>query len=135
MLIWGQEYSVNNIILDDQHKKLFMILNKIASVIQQGTSHIFYPLVIELESYTIFHFSMEENEMEEAGFPGLADHCKEHQKFKAELAKFKEKAFDLDAKALMEMHEYLNDWIKNHILVQDKKYVPYITKAKNEDDY
>lgn len=133
MLIWGREYSVNNSILDDQHKKLFMILNKITDVIQQGASRIFYPLIIELESYTIFHFSMEENEMEESGFPGIEEHCKEHQKFKAELAKFKGNAFDLDAKALMEIHDYLNSWIKNHILVQDKKYAPYLAKAKNED--
>jgi hemerythrin len=132
MLVWSQEYSVNNSILDDQHKKLFMILNKISDIVQQGAGNIFYPLAIELESYTIFHFSMEEHELEEANFPNLESHRQEHQKFKDKISELKEKAFGLDTKSLLEIHAYLKNWIKNHIMVLDKQYVPYLEAAKGQ---
>lgn len=123
---WTPEYSVNNDILDDQHKKLFRIFGKLSGALKSGQIGISVPLGIELETYTLFHFNAEEHEMEKQKYPQLDQHRKEHEKFKEYLREFKDKTAAHDAGALKELEDFLENWFKKHVLVFDKKYVSYL---------
>ena len=44
----------------------------------------------ELSTYTLTHFRAEEEVLRKAGYPGLAAHQVEHQKFIAQVSQFAE---------------------------------------------
>ena len=129
MPTWTPEYSVNNSTLDDQHKKLFMILGRLSEAVQQRAGAMITPILVELEAYTIFHFSFEEHELEKVQYPDLDNHKKEHEKFRKKLKEFKGQLLSRDQQALKNIEDYLVSWIKNHIRGLDKKYVPYQTPS------
>lgn len=130
-MLWTPEYSVSNSTLDDQHKRLFMILGRLSEAIQQGGGAVVSPILVELESYTIFHFSFEEHEMEKCQYPELSAQKKEHEKFRGKLKEFQGQVLERDRKALQNIEDYLATWIKNHILGMDKKYVPHLTRKSH----
>jgi len=125
MTPWTPEYSVNNNTLDDQHKRLFMILGRLSEAVQQRVGAMVGPILVELEAYTIFHFSFEEHELEKVQYPDLDNHKKEHEKFRKKLKEFQGQIMGRDQQALKNIEDYLENWIKNHILGMDKKYIPY----------
>lgn len=126
MPAWTPEYSVNHNTLDDQHKRLFMILGRLSEAVQQKVVAMVGPILLELESYAIFHFSFEEHEMEKVHYPDLDGHKQEHEKFRKKVKEFQGQILGRDHQALKNIEDYLINWISNHIIGLDKKYAPYL---------
>ncbi len=129
IIAWTEEYSVNIREIDSQHKRLFAILNKLFDA--KGSNQereILEDILSELVSYTETHFSTEERFMKAHGYPGLAVHAREHAFFVRQLSsflqRFEENRTDLDVIVLY----FLLNWLRNHILVNDKAYGPFLNK-------
>lgn len=88
-----------------------------------------------LKRYTIEHFSREEEYMTKAGFPGLGEHLKEHENFnewletiRSTYARFPQSPFIIGDS----VNDYLQCWLRHHILTEDMKYRDYILSLKQE---
>jgi len=125
---WNPDYSVNVAPLDDQHKMLFRLIDDLGESIRQGKSESLGTTVIELDNYTLYHFITEERLLESYGYPGLERHRKEHEKFAASVKEFKNKLAQDNSTLSMDILNYLQNWLKNHILVTDKKYSSYLNE-------
>ncbi|MCS7280915.1 MAG: bacteriohemerythrin, partial [Desulfobacterota bacterium] len=76
---WTDKNKTNVKICDEQHKKLFQLVNDLFDAMKEGKAkEIMGKILGELIHYTAYHFSTEEKLMEQYGFPGLFWHRKEH---------------------------------------------------------
>ncbi|MCS7238262.1 MAG: bacteriohemerythrin [Thermoguttaceae bacterium] len=124
---WTAQYSVNVARLDDQHKKLFEILGSLqqAMMARKGTD-VISSIVSELANYTKTHFACEEGYLRMYGYPELEAHKKEHEIFVEKIRQFQNDLAKGQVTLSLNVFRFLVDWLKNHILGTDKKYVPFL---------
>lgn len=129
------KYRTGIALIDDEHKKLFEIMEKADEAIHDDISYDKYDHIIEIldemREYTNFHFSDEENLMEKINYPSLQAQKKAHESFVDKLNEV-----DLD-EADEEQEAYLNDllsfllkWLSGHILGMDKKIGDFVRENR-----
>jgi hemerythrin-like metal-binding domain len=124
MFKWDDKYSVGIQTIDEQHKEIFRILDKLYSLLKTGKSdNLLNEIIPELENYTIFHFQREEFYFGKFGYSESDEHIFEHEEF---IKKMREVKVDLELGRIslgFDLMIYLKTWIEHHILVVDKRYV------------
>lgn len=130
LLNWDNSYSVGVPEMDDQHKQLISIANKLYEAMKAGKSKETLSQVFdELIEYTKFHFTAEEALMRKVNYPGLNDQSTQHSDLTKKVlefqAKFKEGALFISIDVL----NFLKDWLVNHIVKMDKLYGSFINKT------
>jgi hemerythrin len=90
-------------------------------MMQQG--HRAIPHVLEeLVNYIQLHFTTEEAAMRKADFPGFESHRLEHLDMTGKVLELREKYLREHALDSGEVLNFLCDWLRNHIMVNDKKF-------------
>ena len=129
LIFWTDALSVKNESIDDQHRQLFEIADRMFSAVAENNGqNIVESILNELETYTKTHFSHEEELLYKAQFPEYDNHCRIHQKLIKQLEEFKVKIGKKKLKTAKEVNIFLENWIIKHILDEDKKYIDYIEK-------
>jgi len=122
-IIWKEEYSVGIQSLDDDHKRLIYLLNQFKTAYEYDTSAEFERQALgQLVEYTRFHFSREEDMMQEAGYADFEEHKKQHERMIAQVEEFVGLYNREGHDSLNEVSTYLTNWLINHINGTDKQY-------------
>jgi hemerythrin-like metal-binding protein len=88
-----------------------------------------------LALYGRFHFAREEQVMEACEYPGKSFHSSEHQEFTRYVMALRERyGRKADTKMAAELLEYLTDWLRHHILIQDMAFKPYVVGVNKVDE-
>lgn len=122
---WSAELSVNVPLLDEQHRRLFAMINDLdeAMAKRQGRS-VLGALLTRLIGYTASHFKAEEEYMAKAGYAGLSRHKQEHHELIVRTQQLK-KDFEAGKVTItLDVMKFLDSWLVNHILGSDRKYAP-----------
>jgi hemerythrin-like metal-binding protein len=133
LVAWSDDFLVNNETIDAQHKELVRMANEFYAGVQMGgvMAKVFFMKTIQgAVLYVKTHFSTEENLMQQAGYPDLEMHKKQHEHFVGEVTAqiaILESEDNPDPAAFV---KYLMDWVLQHIAESDKKYMPYIAGLK-----
>lgn len=128
---WSKEYSVNIPTIDDQHKELVSILNRLfVAVSKREGAKVIAEILDCLMIYTETHFSLEERLMEEANYQDFEHHKQEHKKLIEELDRLSKKFLIGDKPIYFELLAFLRTWLKAHILGCDAKYSAALQKAQ-----
>lgn len=126
MFTWEADMSVGVKELDDHHKRLFDLINKLESSLAQGDGvQTTREVLAEVANYTIYHFFAEEDLMERHGYPDHASHREEHLALIARTMELIAKAQDGKAGIGGEVFDFLGSWLKKHVLVVDKQYTDF----------
>ena len=56
LLIWNDSYSVRNDTIDEQHRILFDIFNKLHLQCNNNDRESLHEILLELHKYTLYHF-------------------------------------------------------------------------------
>ena len=127
MLQWNEKYSVGVQAMDEQHRIMISALNELNEAMT--TTHDAMAgehLLDKLLSHTHHHFNHEDELLEAAAFPGAASHRRHHADLRRAVTGF---MGHYGGPALnVDLMFFLRDWLKVHILVQDKTYVPWMKK-------
>jgi len=124
-VIWQDSYSIGIETVDTQHKQLFDIINKIYVASEDDSDlEIIMPLFDQLQDYTKYHFDEEEQYFTTLTQSDIEHHKKEHQLFINELEKIKQQSLRIGTISLGLVY-FLNDWLVNHIQVEDPKYLDH----------
>lgn len=119
--------------IDDEHKKLFSMLNDAIALTNEtdDAENIYKSLIKNLRDYAATHFSHEEAYMKEINDPELPTQIKEHQAFTEKVNNFTLDTSSKEAakKSLNDLLIYLVQWLYRHILGSDIM----IGKIKPED--
>jgi len=127
LLEWKDAYSVRNPVLDGQHKVLVMLLNSLHEAVLEGKGRgVAAGILSELVDHTRLHFSTEERIMREKGYPDFDSHKAEHDMLMAEVVRFQQDYGDGTARLTIKLVQFLKDWLSEHLVETDQKYIPYV---------
>ncbi len=124
-LKWTSDLSLDHSLIDEQHQKLFDIVNSLIKNVNANPDFIKKTLV-DLKTYSELHFTEEEAILLERNYPGLEDHKFEHRFFIRRVTSFCKEVIDDNKKLSGKMLEFLSDWIKHHTLEEDQDYKKYL---------
>lgn len=126
---WNDQYSVNDDVLDDHHKKLFETINLIATYFENGKdsdSQKIAGYMDELIEYTDYHFKLEEAVLKQVNYPDTDKHIKQHEIFEVKVKSFRDQVLTFgSSNTSKRILEYLTNWLKSHIVVEDAKYAAF----------
>jgi hemerythrin len=125
LISWKDSLSVGISEIDEQHKRLVGLINKLFDAMSQGKSkEIMHTVLGELSNYVITHFATEEKLMKQLGYEDYDYHKQEHKFFIDKINEFKMKFSTGDATISLEVLNFLKDWLLKHIIGTDRKYIP-----------
>ncbi|MBD3402329.1 bacteriohemerythrin [candidate division GN15 bacterium] len=127
---WRDDYNINVATVDQQHRSLVELINKLHESLERGDDreeigNVFRALV----DYTIYHFAEEEKLMANSHMPDLDDHQARHRQFTARLSDLLVQwgmGEEIDTTDLL---EYLKSWLVRHILVDDMAIGKHLARA------
>jgi len=122
-IVWNEFFSVGVAELDEQHKKLVGMLNKLieAENVEVG-SEIISDTLMKMSEYAKVHFATEEEYMLKYGYPGYDMQKQQHKEFKKKVAFTAFDTTEHQSYVPMELVRFLKDWLTNHILKSDMGY-------------
>jgi hemerythrin len=122
LLNWYDRYSINNIQLDNHHKKLFALFNRLYDIcLVDNRDSMFETALDEIVSYSDYHFKAEEQYMREIGYNDIEKQIVEHKYFKERAIDLQLNSKSTDYKLCHEIIIFLGNWLMNHVIEEDKK--------------
>jgi len=130
---WNSELATDITKIDEQHKKLISIVNELHDALGKGKSkEVIGKLLNELAAYTDYHFKTEERAFDKYGYENADIHKKSHNDLIKQLSdlirKYETGSLAVGAETL----NFLINWVKNHIMKEDRLYVPLLKNKEIE---
>jgi len=123
LFTWYKKYSVNNEELDNHHKALFDMLNRLyENCLGKDRPHCLDPIIEELVSYSNYHFSAEEQYMRNLKYRDIDKHISEHKAFTQRALQLQQVVSKDDFELTKELIVFLGNWLLYHVMVEDKKF-------------
>jgi hemerythrin len=122
LITWRDSYSVKVPSIDEQHKKLIDLINRLHDAMSSGQGKaVLGGVVAELVAYTRTHFTYEESLMSRAIYPQLTAHRAAHRSLIEKVGGFTAQV-GADATTTIEMMTFLRGWLMEHIQKEDMAY-------------
>lgn len=125
---WSEKLSIGIKVVDDQHKKLIEQINILHSAMREGKAkEVVGNILEELRAYTKYHFSNEQKAFEKYNYSEKASHIQKHNGFVKRLDEITEQHKAGSMAISINLLDFLNKWITEHIQREDRKYVPELS--------
>lgn len=126
LIQWIPALSVGVKELDDQHKKVFEIINEIYDGLSITKDKNLLPDVFQdLVDYANVHLSREEFYFEKFDYPEKDSHTAIHNEYRKKIEDFRKRWEQGEDGVAYQITSFLNDWWQNHIYKVDKKYTVF----------
>lgn len=126
LISWSDTYSVNVREVDEQHKKLIDLINKLHDAMKVGKgSQMIGDVLASLIDYTGSHFATEERYMKLHSYPEYEHHKKEHNLLVMKVLDVQKNVQSGKAPITQDVMMFLKDWLVKHIQGEDKKFGPF----------
>ncbi len=126
---WEENYSVNIREIDEQHKKLFSIIDEFyeASITERAPEKI-EETFKRLIDYADYHLNTEEKYFKQFDYPDKEAHTAQHDDYRKKINEWhKNYKSDVHASSINLM-DFLQNWWTNHVIHTDKKYSDFFNK-------
>jgi len=125
--LWKDSFNIGNGEIDRQHRSFLEMLNEYYDSGSGATrDNIDDRLIVRIKEYAAMHFRFEEQLMREAGYTETEHQQKQHRYFESlvsDIESIHRKGRSDDLKRILLL---LKDWFLQHILEEDRKFVPHI---------
>ena len=129
LLTWNHACTVSVRAMDDQHGILMDTMNELRLALVHGADgEQMSELLGRLIEFMRMHFWSEEQLMEQAGFPGLAEHRAEHEKLLAQVRESAHRTQHNECVGMRPLLGFLRDWYVEHIEGMDQEYGPWLNQ-------
>jgi hemerythrin-like metal-binding protein len=119
--------SVGSVTIDNQHKQLIALINKLGEAMQQGRGNdVMNEVLSELTDYTIKHFRYEESIFSASRYPHSELHKQKHTVLVDQVKSIRAKMESGQSAVSTSTFNFLKDWITEHIMKTDMTYTSYI---------
>jgi hemerythrin len=128
LMEWSDKLSVGVERIDNEHKRLVILLNELHRALEAGTGQGALGGVLDgLIQYASYHFAHEEDLFLRSGYPGYEKHRLQHQALTAKVLKIYEDFQSGTAAGLPEqVMEFLKNWLSQHIMGADRDFGLYL---------
>ncbi|MCB9800041.1 MAG: hemerythrin family protein [Candidatus Omnitrophica bacterium] len=124
---WDERFSVGIEEIDNQHKKLFAIIDSMFDgIAEQDNKEMLRVAFDKVLDYTRYHFATEESYFEKFNYPDAEEHKKQHAKLIEETLELQKEYCEGAPGMTLELIDFLTHWLQQHILLHDKKYAPFV---------
>lgn len=131
MIKWLSDYETSIPKIDMQHQKLVQLINDLFDAMNAGKSkEALGGILDELIKYTKYHFSYEEEMMKQCNYKESINHNIEHINFANKIMEFNKQFHENNSRITVQLMNFLKDWLINHIMITDKKYVECFKSIK-----
>lgn len=125
MYQFKDEYRTGIDSIDEEHKKLFEIADRAYVTLMDDFITDKYDYIVdilkELKEYAATHFKHEEEYMSGIRYKKLFSHKALHEDFIEKISEYDlDKVDENQKQAILDILEFLNDWLVHHILEEDK---------------
>ena len=138
-LMWNESYLMGIPSIDKQHQHFLELFNQLLILIpDENNAQQLSVIIDELESYTHFHFNLEENLMQKARFSEseISNHHLQHQVFVKKVEEFQIASKYNNVVLSEQLIHFMQKWFLTHIKIVDKKYAePLKTFLNEHKDY
>ena len=128
-IAWDKSYEVGVPLLDEQHKKMVGIVNRMIRAAglpsPEERTEAVRQVLMEMTTYGLVHFQFEEGIMQKYRYPDLDAHKKSHKDYRQTAAKLSAAA-SVGLEVTDVMVDYLCNWWIHHILEEDLLYREHI---------
>lgn len=132
-IIWHARYNVGVDLLDQHHRQLAQLINRLAECVsERGLSESVGDVLDALVRYAEYHFRHEEALMEAAGYPALDEHRSAHLGFCETISETCYTAMH-GIIGIDDLLDYLTNWWQEHILLEDMRYRPLLGALDHPD--
>jgi hemerythrin-like metal-binding protein len=123
LLHWSDDYSLNIKRIDEQHKKLVEMINRVYdSIIRNEDDDVLDQVISDMADYAFVHFKNEEKYFEQFSYEEASSHIAEHKFFLKKVEKFRDEHKSHHPELKQEVMSFLQKWLTNHIMHTDRKY-------------
>ena len=120
LLEWKDEYSTGIEDVDDEHRDLIDIVNRLYDLMLAQDSKLTVPAFFDgLIKGVSAHFALEERIMDESGYPESARHREDHARLLDELRELKEAFARAEEVDSIELAMRLEPWFSRHLIIHD----------------
>jgi hemerythrin len=128
-LDWREQLSVGNDLLDTDHKHLISVINQAELSLKSKNMAGLTTVLESLSSYAKIHFAREELVATAVGYPDVAQIHESHEALIVRLAQVKQEMGDaMTDESSEHFGVFLRDWLVSHVIKEDMKMKPYLTK-------
>ena len=123
---WCGLLVIGHPVIDEQHQKLFSIINEFHNQLETGESkHLAVDTLNRLIKFAQKHFAAEEAISKQFGFPDekLTQHKKIHEQLIFDIFELHQEITSSTSIDLRSISSFLTEWIILHILIED----PYVS--------
>ncbi len=131
-LVWREQLSVANDIIDTDHKRLIDILNQVERSLNSKNRKDLYLSLYSLSEYSVKHFAMEEKIARAAGYPEASRLSESHELLVKQLDQVKleieKMGAEWSAVAAEQFSGLLRNWLIDHVIKEDLLLKPFLKK-------
>lgn len=138
MILWRDQMSVGNTLIDQDHRYLVCLINSIELALR---SHVplneLESLLGSLSEYADIHFAREEEIMQAMKYPQLVEHKNHHLLLKMDFRRLEAEISDayrgeqLAESTARHITELLRNWLLNHVIKEDMLMKPMFAGKKS----
>lgn len=130
IIIWKHHLSVGVADVDEDHKKLIKMINRLfGATLSSQPGAVLQGVLDELTDYVVRHFAREEDYMLRLEFSGYQAHKEDHHRLIESVGVFKEPIMSGEGGNIKEAIEHvLRDWLLTHIQVYDKQMGQFLNE-------
>ena len=125
--VWSSKLEVGVPEIDQQHKELFNMLNRLHTAVNSGDGAKAVGVTLErLSEYVEIHFRDEESLMEAKGYPDRVLHQEEHRKLAEQVLVMMDRYASGQFPITNELLRFLRRWLYVHIAHSDMLYSRFL---------
>lgn len=130
LVVWDTQLELGIPTIDVQHKHFVALLNSLYASFRNSTPKEEVMLLIEdLINYESIHFGTEEQYMMSSNYPEFERHKEIHNDLKTKLLELVEKYKQGNSGDLMNLIDFLENWLVDHLMKEDVRYKEHFLKA------
>jgi hemerythrin len=137
-LIWRDQMSVGNNVIDSDHRYLFDLINSVEKNLKTGNQNGLSESLNELSKYSEAHFDSEEKIAHAVGYSQATKLKQSHQDLLRKLDQMRTEISGIEYQWTLEkmdkFTQLLRDWIINHVIKEDMLMKPLFQKRSPSFD-
>ena len=127
LIEWSDRLSVGIVQIDNEHKRLLVLLNELNSAVEGGVGQGVLGGVLEgLIHYASYHFSHEEELFQRSNYPGYERHRQQHVALGAKVTEIYAAFHTGEAVPPAQVLDFLKNWLYHHIMESDRAFGAYL---------
>ena len=125
--VWNDAFSVHVAQMDDHHKRLIEIANRIVEHLQNNSSLESLSKAFDaLVDYTRYHFAAEEQLMSLYHYPEIQRHTERHGELIVQVLEYKERILEGNVPDKGGFVNFTENWLVRHLIEEDRKYSAFL---------